>query len=93
MGTAVFDIGKTNLKLVLLDSDGRVLAQRSRANTPLPGPPWLHPDLARIEAWLLRSLAELAALHPIEAFVATAHGSGAVLVDEAGPVLPAIDYE
>jgi sugar (pentulose or hexulose) kinase len=93
MGTAVFDIGKTNLKLVLLDAAGRALAQRSRANTPLPGPPWLHPDLAGIEAWLLRSLAELAALHPIEAFVATAHGSGAVLVDEAGPVLPAIDYE
>lgn len=93
MTTAVLDIGKTNLKLVVLDPDGRILAQRARPNRPLPGPPWLHPDLAGIEAWLLASLDELAAAHPVEGFVAAAHGSGGVLVDDAGPVLPAVDYE
>jgi sugar (pentulose or hexulose) kinase len=91
--TVVLDIGKTNLKLLLLGADGRVAAQRSRPNRPLPGPPWLHPDLDGIEAWLLASLDELARGGAAEAFVAAGHGSGGVLVDEAGPVLPSVDYE
>jgi sugar (pentulose or hexulose) kinase len=93
MSVAVFDIGKTNLKLLAIDAAGRVLAQRTRPNRGLPGPPYLHVDLADVEAWLLGALRELAAAHRIEAVVATAHGSGGVLVDENGPVLPMLDYE
>jgi sugar (pentulose or hexulose) kinase len=33
---AVFDVGKTNLKLVVFDRDGRVVADRSHPNAPLP---------------------------------------------------------
>jgi sugar (pentulose or hexulose) kinase len=69
------------------------VAQRSRPNRPLPGPPWLHPDLAGIEAWLLAALGDLRRDHRVEAFVAAGHGSGGVLVDEAGPALPSVDYE
>lgn len=90
---AVFDIGKTNLKLHLIDQDGRLVADRSRPNRAVAASPWLQADLASIEQWLLASLAEFAATYPIEAFVTACHGSGGALVDDAGPVLPPIDYE
>ena len=93
MTTAVLDIGKTNLKIHLLDDDGTLLAERSRPNQSLPGPPWRHYDLAAIESWLLATLAELGRSHRLDAFVAACHGSGGVLVDEQGPLLPPIDYE
>ena len=32
---SVFDVGKTNLKLVAFDRDGRVVADRRRPNAPL----------------------------------------------------------
>lgn len=93
MSTAVFDIGKTNLKIHLLSDNGALLDERSRPNRSLPGPPWRHYDLASIEDWLLSSLVELGRDRPIDAFVAACHGSGGVLVDDEGAVLPPIDYE
>ena len=33
---AVFDVGKTNVKLIVFDRDGRVVAERSQPNAPLP---------------------------------------------------------
>ena len=32
---AVFDIGKTNIKVVAFDASGKVLAERARPNAPL----------------------------------------------------------
>ena len=32
---AVFDVGKTNIKLVVFDRDGKVVADRSQPNAPL----------------------------------------------------------
>ncbi len=93
MAVAVLDIGKTNLKLLLIEQGKAILAQCSVPNRAVPGPPWLHADLDAIERWLLTSLRELSDRAPIEAFVATGHGSGGVVVDERGPVLPPIDYE
>lgn len=92
MTVAVFDIGKTNLKLLAI-REGAVLETLTTANRPRPAPPYLHSDLAAIETWLLGALGQLAARHRIEAVVASGHGSGGVLVDEAGPVLPMMDYE
>lgn len=89
---AVIDIGKTNIKLLLIDDGGRIAAQRATANRGVAAPPYLHVDLAAVETWLLAALRELAA-HPIAALVTTAHGSGGVLVDDHGPVMPMVDYE
>ena len=33
---AVFDVGKTNVKLIVFDRDGKVVAERSQLNAPLP---------------------------------------------------------
>jgi sugar (pentulose or hexulose) kinase len=90
---AVFDHGKTNLKLSLVGSDGSVLASVARPTPSRAGPPYGHADLAAIEDWLLDALARIADGHPIDAVVATAHGSAGVLVDERGPILPMLDYE
>lgn len=92
MTTAVLDVGKTNLKLLAIDA-GRVVGRWAVPNRSLPGPPYPHHDLASTEAWLLLALRELAARHAVDAVVATTHGSGGVLVDDAGPVLPMVDYE
>jgi sugar (pentulose or hexulose) kinase len=92
MTTAVLDVGKTNIKLLAIDA-GRIVGRRSMPNCSLPGPPYPHHDLASAEAWLLAALRELAARHALEAVVATTHGSGGVLVDDAGPLLPMVDYE
>ncbi|HEX2529675.1 MAG TPA: hypothetical protein VHL31_25715 [Geminicoccus sp.] len=93
MSVAVLDIGKTNLKIHLLDENGMLLAERSRVNRSLPGPPWLHYDLPSIEDWLIASLVDFSRQWEIDAFVSACHGSGGVLVDDDGPVLQPIDYE
>ena len=90
---AVFDIGKTNVKLTVADPDGRLLETLSVTNPVSPGPPYPHHDLDRLEDWFVAGLADLATRHDIEAVVATGHGSGGILVGEDGPAMPMIDYE
>ena len=90
---AVFDVGKTNVRLTMAASDGRLGECLSRPNPVRPGPPYRHHDLAAVEDWLLDSLADLGRRHAIGAVVTSGHGSGGVLVDGDGPVLPMMDYE
>ncbi len=90
---AVFDIGKTNVKLNVVTAQGEVLETLSTPNPSLDGPPYRHHDLAGLEDWLLTNLAALASRHPLTTFVACGHGSGCVLVDDDGPAAPMIDYE
>ena len=93
MAVAVFDVGKTNLKLVVIDAEGRVRAQRSTPNVGVPGPPYLHVDLAAVESWLLasprrarRRASDRGHRH---------HGArlGRRAGRRDGPVMPMIDYE
>lgn len=96
---AVFDVGKTNIKLSAVDAGGRVLETLSLANPVREGPPWRHHDLAAIRAWLFDGLGALARRHALAGFVPVGHGSGGVLVwDDPdmggdGAALPMIDYE
>jgi sugar (pentulose or hexulose) kinase len=90
---AVFDLGKTNAKLAVADSDGRLIETLSTANPVLPGPPYAHHDVAALEGWLLSGLRTLGRSHAFDAIVTTAHGSGGVLVGDHGPIMPMIDYE
>jgi sugar (pentulose or hexulose) kinase len=90
---AVFDIGKTNVKLFAATPDGDLLGHISTPNWTIEGPPYRHHDLAGQEDWLLEGLRDLGRRHDIEAVVACAHGSGGVLVGETGPALPRVDYE
>ena len=90
---AVLDIGKTNLKLLVATDDGWPLETHSIPNLAAASGPYLAYDVARLEEWFLDALAEVARRHAIGAVISTAHGCGAVLVDEDKPVLPMMDYD
>ncbi|HEY1862471.1 MAG TPA: FGGY family carbohydrate kinase [Roseiarcus sp.] len=93
---AVFDVGKTNMKVVVFDAAGKAVAERSAPNAPLaPDAKWLYLKLDTEGAWafLIGALKELGALFPIEAISIAAHGAAGVLITNEGDALPAMDYE
>lgn len=92
-GTVVLDIGKTNAKLTLIDGDGKTLAEARTPNTVRSMAPYPHHDTERLWAWMLGQLRELSTRAHIRAIVPVTHGATAALVDDAGLVLPVLDYE
>lgn len=92
---AVIDIGKTNAKLAIVDVQAR--AQRAvltRPNAVLRQPPYPHFDIEAIWAFLLDSLRDLGAEHPIDALTVTTHGAaGALLRADGALAAPVLDYE
>ena len=89
---AIFDIGKTNTKVTLV-ADGRVIEQRRRHSESHPAPPYLHLANDRIWEWALEQLADLARQFNITDIVPVAHGASVAVIDDAGLVLPMLDYE
>lgn len=89
----VLDFGKTNVKLTVATRDGELLETVALANGPVAGPPYLHIDAERIEAWLFAELRGLCGRHRVGAIVATGHGSAGALVDDDGLLMPMMDYE
>ncbi|WP_299815552.1 FGGY-family carbohydrate kinase [uncultured Jannaschia sp.] len=92
---AVIDIGKTNAKLALVESESLTeIDVRTRPNTVRPGPPWPHFDLEGHWDFLLDGLAAMQSTHGIDAISVTTHGAAAVLLDaEGGLAAPMLDYE
>jgi L-fuculokinase len=93
---AVFDIGKTNMKVVVFDAAGKVVAERGHPNgSVLPDAFWPYRRLGAESAgaFLIGALKELGALFPIEAISISAHGAAGVLVGDRDAALPAVDYE
>jgi sugar (pentulose or hexulose) kinase len=91
--TIVVDIGKTNSKVSLWDSGGKLLARRSRGNTQPSTAEYRTLDLHGIEQWLLDSLGEFARLCPVSHIVPVGHGAAAVLLKNGHAWLPPMDYE
>ncbi len=82
---AVFDVGKTNVKLIVFGPNGQVVAERSQPNAPLPPDaswPYLRLDTEGAWAFLLSALKDVGATTPIEAVSISAHGAAGVLVTE-----------
>lgn len=90
---AVLDIGKTTVKLALVDAQGQTLAVERTPNTPLPGPPYAHHDVDAIWQWLLGGLKRLAAQQPITAISITTHGATAAVLAGEHLAMPVMDYE
>jgi L-fuculokinase len=93
---AVFDVGKTNMKVVVFEAAGQVLAERGHPNASvLPDVFWPYKRLYIEGAWafLIDALKELGARFPIEAISISAHGAAGVLIGEKSAALPAVDYE
>ena len=93
---AVFDVVKTNLKLVAFDREGKHVAERSHCNAPLapdPDCPYLRLDTERAWRFLVSALKEVGAQVPIETISISAHGASGVLVTGEGVALPPMDNE
>ncbi len=94
---AVIDVGKTHVKLHLLDDALNCRARLSRDNPVLCGPPYPHYDIDGLWRWMCAGLAQFAAAAHIDRLAVTTHGACAALLDPAagaaGLALPVMDYE
>jgi sugar (pentulose or hexulose) kinase len=91
---AVFDVGKTNSKITLVDpAQDREIWSARRANQVVQGAATRELDVAAIESWLFENLRQAPQRERIAGIVPIAHGAAAVLVDHSGAVLAAPDYE
>lgn len=90
--TAVLDVGKTNVKLVLFKG-AATLWQASMPNRPLPGPPYPHADVEAIWRFLIEGLRTAGTQHAIADIAVTTHGAAMALIGEDGLALPVMDYE
>ncbi len=91
--TIVLDIGKTNVKLVLLDSSGKTVTEQRCPNTIINDAPYPHHDTERIWDWMLSTFQTFSQFAHITAIVPVTHGATAALIDHDGLVLPVLDYE
>jgi sugar (pentulose or hexulose) kinase len=89
----VLDIGKTNAKLALIDAAGKLLAERRRPNAVRMDGPYPHLDTDGLWDWMLATCRSFATQAHVSAIVPVTHGATAALVDDAGLVLPVLDYE
>ena len=91
---AVFDVGKTNAKLTLVDpAQAAEIWSTRRANQIVQTPQGRQLDVVAIESWLLEALRSAPERERIAVIVPIAHGAAAVLVDQAGQMVAAPDYE
>ncbi len=92
---AVLDIGKTNAKVVVLDSaTGAEVAERRTPNRVVAAPPYPHYDVESLWSFILEALAAFAKTTGFDAISITTHGASAVLLDAEGNIaLPVLDYE
>ncbi|NRB20953.1 MAG: carbohydrate kinase [Rhodobacteraceae bacterium] len=92
---AVIDIGKTNVKLALVDlTTVSEVAVVTRPNVVRPGPPWPHFDADGHWAFLLDALGQFHHDFGVDAISVTTHGASIVLLDENGDLAaPILDYE
>jgi sugar (pentulose or hexulose) kinase len=91
--TIVLDIGKTNVKLTLLDTDGATLAEQRMPNAILHDGPYPHHDTERIWDWMLATFRTFSRIATVGSIVPVTHGATAALVDADGLVMPVLDYE
>lgn len=91
---AIFDIGKTNIKLQLVHDSGALCENYARRNAAVNSHPYPHADVEGIWNWLLETLAACEYVTEIKAIVVTTHGATAALINNhEGLVLPVLDYE
>ena len=92
---AVFDVGKTNAKLALVDLETLTeCAVLTRPNSVQPGPPYPHFDLEGLWAFLIDGLTQMQSAHGVDAISVATHGASGVLLDATGDLAaPMLDYE
>ncbi len=91
---AVIDLGKTNAKLALVQSDTlEEIAVVTRPNKVLTVGPYPHFDLEGHWAFFLDALKDFQTRFGIDAISITTHGAAVTLIGHDGKALPMLDYE
>ncbi|TCL71852.1 FGGY-family carbohydrate kinase [Rhizobium sp. BK251] len=92
---AVLDIGKTNAKVVVIDSaTGAEIAAVRTPNTVIRTDPYPHYDIEALWAFTLNALKDFARTPGFDAISITTHGAAAALLGSDGRLaMPVIDYE
>ena len=89
----MLDVGKSNVKLLVVGKDGVIHDEAKLENESQPGPPYQHLNTQRIWRWLRDAMPPLARRYVIDAIVPTTHGATAAWVDKNDLVMPVLDYE
>lgn len=91
---AAIDIGKTNAKVVLINSTTRQqVAARSIPNVVLRDGLYPHADVDMLWAFIVESLGGLQAEHGVDGISITTHGATAALMADGELAMPVLDYE
>ena len=91
---AVTDIGKTNAKVVLIDTMTRQqVAAHSTPNLVRRDGLYPHADVTMLWDFITTSLAALQGAHGIDGISITTHGATAALMAGEQLALPVLDYE
>lgn len=93
----VLDVGKTNVKLHVLNRQQATLSSHTRDNVVLEQDPYPHADVEGAWVWLLEACGREAQRFDIGAISVTTHGATAALVGPSPSdddlMLPVLDYE
>jgi len=93
-GLVIFDLGKTNAKMILRDSvNDLTIDTRSTPNTVLTDGPYPHLDVAGLKAFVLGALTDFSKAGPIDAIMVSTHGAGIACMSDGDLVLPIMDYD
>jgi len=91
---AVLDVGKTNVKVAVVDRPGRrEIAVETTPNIVRRDGPYPHYDVAHLWAFFEDAITRLARVHAIDGISITAHGASIVLLGDDELALPVLDYE
>ena len=90
---SVLDVGKTSVKLVVLDEQAAILNSSSCDNQVLHADPYPHFDIEKIWNWLLNTLNNISNNYLIRGIVVSTHGACAALMGGDHLAMPILDYE
>jgi sugar (pentulose or hexulose) kinase len=90
---AVFDLGKTNAKLVLFSHAGETLAERRTHQDSRVVDGLLCLDAEGVERWLRASLDDLARDFDLTGLMISTHGCAFALIRDGRLAAPILDYE
>lgn len=90
---AVFDIGKTNKKLLIYDPNLNILKIEKTKIEEFSDQAFNHDDIREIERWLIQSLKNNALAFNIKAISISAHGATFTCIDDNGDLaIPELSY-
>lgn len=96
--TLIIDIGKTHVKLHILDQGYESVYSRQMSNKPDTGGDYPCANVAGIWDWFVVTIKEVTKSYRVTRLTITTHGATAALIDRSnqsgdGLVLPVLDYE